>query len=415
MNISKKTAIILILGIVFLLIGLFLYFYLTPEKTNLPNRNNSEIEFGDTSKENTPGEESGVTEEERGTETEEIDGPTNTLRQIFSEPTAGANIFTRNKEVFVRFVERSNGNIYETKRDSAQTIRLTNKTIPKIQETIWDKNPDSLVLRYLNDDREDQIESFSGKIKVSTSTTNEFLGDITGLFLPPNIKTISGSSLGGKIVYLQNKLNSDNSYIFTSNFDGSNKTQVAEIPLSEISLSWPKSNTIAVLTKPSFRYPGFLYFINPNEGILRKVIGGPLGLNTLVNAQANGILYSRTNNKSEPMLNYFDLNNNNNINLEIKTLSDKCIWGKKDPSSVFCAVPKTIPTKELPDAWYQGKISFNDNFWKIELETGKSSLIYDTSIGGENLDATDLQISDSDDFLVFTNKKDLTLWGLKIE
>jgi hypothetical protein len=415
MNISKKSAIILILGAVILLIGLFLYFYLSPTKTNTTNTvatSTKNVSFGDTSKTNN---EIPTDTTKTGTTTQvSSNRPAETLRQIFSEPTSGSIVYTKNKDTVARFVERSNGNVYEVKRNSSETIRLTNTTIPKIQEAIWDKGGNDILFRYLNESRGDQIETFAGKIKLSTSTSNEFFGEILGTFLPAKLLQVTTNPSSGKIAYIQNKINNDGTYIYISNTNGSNKVQLADIPLSEVSISWPKENTIALITKPSSRYAGFLYFINTQEGVLRKVIGDVWGLNALVNSQANKVVYSKTS-RNEPVINFYDMTTGEDTSLQIKTLADKCVWGKKDTEVIFCAVPNTIPAGDYPDSWYQGKTFFNDNIWKINLETGQSTMIRDIASDGLSIDAMSLAISDKDDFLVFTNKKDLSLWGLIIE
>jgi len=416
MNISKKTAVILILGIVLLLIGFFLYFYLSPDNTTptgiTPN-SSSTVPFGDTSKPKP--DTTDVYPNEPSTSTPAVsDKPAETLRQIFPEPTSGSLVYTKNKDAVVRFVERSNGNIYEVRKDSPQAIRLTNKTIPKIQEVVWDKSGSSVVLRYLDENREGQIDSFAGKIKIATSTSNEFFGDITGTFLPINIPQIVTNPGSGKIAYFQNKLNSGGVSIFTANTDGTNKIQVADISLSEINISWPKESTIAVITKPSSRYAGFLYFVNTQDGVLRKVLGDLWGLNVLISSQTNKVVYSRIT-RNEPVLGFYDMSTGEDINLQIKTFADKCVWGKKDSGIIFCSVPNYIPNGTYPDNWYQGEVSFADNIWKIDLETGMSTMIYDLASDSLSIDAVSLSISDKDDFLVFTNKIDLSLWGLILE
>jgi Tol biopolymer transport system component len=127
------------------------------------------------------------------------------------------------------------------------------------------------------------------------------------------------------------------------------------------------------------------------------------------------VAYSESFRGSE-RLSYYDIKSGNDKSLQVATFSDKCVWANTDNSTIYCAVPKNIPSGIYPDSWYQGISSFTDNFWKINVDTGTTNLIYET---GKNdtadVDAMNLRISPDDKYLVFTNKDDLSLWGLKIQ
>ncbi len=81
----------------------------------------------------------------------------------------------------------------------------------------------------------------------------------------------------------------------------------------------------------------------------------------------------------------------------------------------YCAVPTNIPNGVYPDAWYQGRVSFSDNIWKINVATGETNII--SSLPRESsqqIDAMNLKLSDDDSYITFINKTDLTLWGLNL-
>ena len=88
---------------------------------------------------------------------------------------------------------------------------------------------------------------------------------------------------------------------------------------------------------------------------------------------------------------------------------------KKNSTFVFCAIPNNIVRGAFPDVWYQGKYSFNDSFVKINTnDLTYSELMAANSETEINIDAIDLQLSPSEDYLMFTNKNNLILWSLDI-
>jgi hypothetical protein len=101
--------------------------------------------------------------------------------------------------------------------------------------------------------------------------------------------------------------------------------------------------------------------------------------------------------------------------LSLNTLSDKCVWSKKFKTTVYCAVPQSIPRGTYPDDWYRGTVSFSDNLWKIDAASMETDLILNPSFeGGGDMDMTRLDIDGNDEHLIFLDKNDLSLWELDL-
>ena len=94
----------------------------------------------------------------------------------------------------------------------------------------------------------------------------------------------------------------------------------------------------------------------------------------------------------------------------ITTLPEKCVFSKTDENKIYCAVPISMPSAKYPDEWYQGLISFSDNLWQINVNTGIAKIIFYKS----DFDITNLFTDKNENYLFFTNKKDSTLWSLQI-
>jgi len=411
---SKKNAIILILLIFLLILGglLFFYFYSGKNQTNgtPPIGNTPSNPFGS----NVIDRNASTTQNAGGYDYKVNNKKVATLRQLYAYPNSGAVLLERNGITFARLVDRATGNIHEVASDSEEIKRITNTTVPKILEAIWSSTGNSLILRYSVNDPE-KLDNFSAKIKTATSTSNEFTGEITGKVVAQGATNININPTGNKLFTISRAKGLSGSYGVFSNLDETNSKQIFESDISEWLTSWPKDNTIAFVTKPSFKQYGYLFFLNTESGSFEKVLGGVYGLNVLVNKEANAFIYSNTS-RSSVRLNYYDIKSGTDKNLQLNTLADKCVWSNLDKNIVYCAVPKSIPGDNYPDVWYQGLRSLSDNFWKIDLESGVTEIVYETGVNESvSIDAMDLKISEDDQFLIFTDKNNLSLWGLQIE
>jgi hypothetical protein len=145
------------------------------------------------------------------------------------------------------------------------------------------------------------------------------------------------------------------------------------------------------------------------------MIAGVEGLTALMDSTGENILYSGSTNLGvETSL--FTVKTGQTKTLDVKTLPEKCVWSKKTTLTVFCAVPKTFETGTYPDTWYQGKTSFEDRVYKIDLTSGGSELVADlTVLAKEPIDVIEPQLNTMENKLLFKNKKDQTAWVLMLE
>ncbi len=410
---DKKKSIILILGgiIVILIIALYFYFR-TSTVAPVPVNNipDTSTGFGNTSANiNTSnGNGFGTSSNSSGTLVNSSTTQAQ-LKQIFSEPNAGAVIFKSGGEEKIRLVEKSNGHIQEASFVSSQVVRISNTTIPKIYEALWDKTGGKVVLRYIKDET-GKMQTYSAKINVSTSTSNESVGIISGTFLPENIRELSVNKNISKVFYLMETSNGGSAG-FTANLDGTQSKQVFSSELKNWNIGWAGDNTLSLLSRPSYTLKNILFSQNASGGSLEKIIGNMYGMTTLVGDNGNKVVYSQ-NVRSVPTLGYYNVKTDVDNNLSLSTIADKCVWSNVSANIVYCAVPKTMPRFSYPDDWYKGKVSFSDDFWQINLDNNTTTLLYQTK-GNENVDATNLIASAKDDYIVFTNKKDLSLWSFK--
>ncbi|MCR4306845.1 MAG: hypothetical protein NUV42_02640 [Candidatus Yonathbacteria bacterium] len=339
------------------------------------------------------------------------------LRQLSSSPTAGAIAMQKmvesdegQKEVLVaRYMERTTGHVYETTVETLKNTRITNTTIPKVYEALWGDKGESMIIRYINENT-NAIESFSARVMKQEEGASE--GTLEGAFLQSGIKEIALSPTKGTIFYLTP--GGDGTIGVRSKIDGTDKVQVFDFPFTEWLAQWATNKNIFLTSKASNDVSGFLYTLSTTGGPLKKVLGDISGLTTLVNGSGTKVLYSEST-VNGLSVGVYDIAKAESKKLGITTLPEKCIWAS-DHVTIYCGVPETLPQGKYPDIWYQGLMSFSDTIWKVNTETAYSEvLVKPTESLNIDLDIIKPFLDEDEGYLFFTNKKDYSLWALKIK
>lgn len=297
----------------------------------------------------------------------------------------------------IRYVERMNGHIYKMFLDTKIKEKISNSTIPGIYEALFNGNANTVIYRYLSSDN--TISSF-----VAT------LGESSGKFLPKDISDLSVSPDKTNFFYLAENSNGVTGTIKT--FDETKTDIVFSSPFTEWLSQWVNNQKIFLTTKASYSVDGSIFLLNTLNKTTSKIFGGMKGLTTLVSPNGSLVLYNTTTDTG-PKLGIFDISKHTTKDLGTYGLPEKCIWSK-DNITVYCAVPSVITGNQYPDYWYQGLISFDDYFVKINSTTGTTTTIAN-STSETPIDGTYLFLSDTENLLFFTNKKDSTLWSLELK
>jgi len=297
----------------------------------------------------------------------------------------------------VRYVERANGHIYKMLLDTKNKEKISNSTIPGIYDAIFDNTGKTIVYRYLSGDN--VINSFMAT-----------LGAPKGEFLPQGIYELSSSINKDKFFSLTK--NGDGASGSIESFGNTNRENVFTSPFTEWLSEWDGAGNIFLTTKPSYLFNGTMFTLNPLKKTLNKVLDKIPGLTTKINHAGSLVLYSASTNKG-PTLGIFDIREHTTKDLGILGLSEKCVWSDDD-INIYCALPNTITGNQYPDSWYQGLVSFDDFFVKINTTNGNKITIAN-SIKEIPVDATSLFLDKEGDYLFFINKKDSTLWSLEVK
>lgn len=413
---TKKLIKIGIAVVLLVALGIFAIILLQrpPQDSNVPRPNPREFfPFG--RGENTP---PSSTEEPPEETIPETPGAESLLRisQMSFFPVSGATpvlfarkIITEDEErqeliPAVRYVSKITGAVYQRIIADNQEQKMTETPVPQTYEALVSKSRE-VIYRYLADDAE-SIISYGALLPEYREGGDSALG-ITGSFLPEDITTITLSPDHSQIFYITESATGVTGTIASAN--GEKKTVIWTSPFSEWIAEWESPESITLTTKASFGIAGHAYSLNPKTRSFTKIIGDIQGLTTKASRDGKKLLIGEAG-RSGMTLSILDMTTKERTMLPLVTLPEKCTWSRTG-TIVYCAIPETIQSVSLPDAWYKGLVSFNDSLWGFSLTENKNELIADlTKETGQFFDAVNLMLDEDEQSLFFVNKKNALLW-----
>ncbi|OHB09855.1 MAG: hypothetical protein A3G05_00875 [Candidatus Zambryskibacteria bacterium RIFCSPLOWO2_12_FULL_45_14] len=349
--------------------------------------------------------------------TDEFGKPTASLFRISMEPVAGAVILNKGTStVVVRYVDRATGHIYESNLTTLAKTKITNQTLPKIYEAYFRSDGNAVLFRSLQNDS-DTVENFS----LSLTPPKATLASTSSPQATDGLYTVSATALRGDInavaVGSGNTLFyalRDTKTLVSSAFNGTGVKTLFTSPFTDWHLV-PVGNNLVIYTKASAYVPGYAYTLNTASRTLTKIIGPLNGLTVRPNASGNRILYSYTEGSGTKLF-ANNLQSKDVSEIFPPTLAEKCVWSVKNVGVVFCGAPTSGLGSGEPDNWYRGATHFSDRIWRFDTNTDIAEVLAEPKQNLDiDIDVLDLKLSPNEDYLIFINKNDLTLWGLKLE
>lgn len=388
------------------------------------------------------------------------------FRQLTNVPIApGAYALLRDGAAYVRYVEKGTGHVYEVDLENGAAKQLTNTTIPRVALADWTLDGNAVVLRYLEWDTlsgREVIKTRLGRLPTtyraelsmtsSTQARGGFLATRANLNLPPassspsalpHLDTTNGGTSEGDIGTLSIEFLPDNVMALSVAPDGKNlfyliktlggvagsvvnlRTRTTKLIFQNSFGEWlPQllnDGTIILSTKPSGGVAGYSYHYDPKTRALERLVREKDGLTTLGNNSGSRVLYGENiaNNATLNVYNRSGFHGDEGTIfyeevLPITTLPEKCVWFK-DGVRVLCASFVNTPSGLIPDLWYQGRISFADTLWSVDTDTAEVAFLADPATETKReFDVISPIISADEKYLVFVNKKDGTLWSMRL-
>ena len=340
--------------------------------------------------------------------------PLEDLFNLSNTPVAGSVVFTRNKLEVVRYVERATGHIFEIVLPSSATStdiivknRITNKTLPKIYEAYFRSDGSAVLLRSLknNSDTSENLSLTLTPPNPKASSTDG-LHTVSATVLRGDIDSVV-TGFGNTLIYsLKNS-----GAILSSSFNTLTTQTLLNSPFSNWRLS-TAGDSLLVYTKASSQAPGYAYRLSGSG--LSKVLGPLNGLVALTNLSGTRTLYSYIDRNETKLAAITNLGTVTEISPA--TIAEKCVWSVKRTSVVICGAPTNSLSTSEPDNWYKGLSHFSDEIWRFNTDSQIAQILMQPKDKfGVDLDVMQPKLSPAEDYLIFTNKNDLSLWALKLE
>lgn len=320
------------------------------------------------------------------------------LNQLTNFAVAGG-VFNQERRKIV-YVEKATGHFYEIDTSGKNLNQISITTIPGVFDVKWSPNGESAILNYFD------INSSVIKEDVYSFSVPSFATSTEGAFLPINTISVSTAPDNNRIFYLTEKNPTKG---IVSSFENKNQKNIFSLSFGEFLTTWPQTSYVTLLTKPSYYENGYFYKLNTTSGSITKILGDKKGLTAKLSPLINKVLYSESSNNDINTLIY-DVDKKTSESFSKTTLPEKCLFSKINKDIIYCAVPRIIPQAKYPNDWYKGLVVFSDTIWKININSGVNELL----LNEEDLDIVNMSSNKDEDFLVFQNKKDGTLWSLRL-
>ncbi len=338
------------------------------------------------------------------------------ISQVFPEPVSGATFVTLSEiqeetegaedVLAIRVITKATGHIFDIPVDTLEATRITNTTIPHIHDALFSADGSQLFTRSLNDT--DVVEGTG--ISISTAEEEgEVIGVAQAEFLRTGTLTFDTNPSQDSLFLLERTQSGSRGIIVP--FSGEGPKETFSSPLSEWLIDWAEDDYIYLTTKPSASVPGYSYYTSLSSSTLNPLLSGINGLTTLVNPDGTKVLFSESLGNTLILKVFSD---GEETALLFDTLPEKCVWDTAG-EGVYCGVPFSLPFIQYPDTWYKGEMFFEDDIWYYDVEESTGFFLVDPNMYDATIDLINPILSDDGSLLLFTNKRDMTPWILRID
>jgi hypothetical protein len=312
-------------------------------------------------------------------------------------------------DLSARYILREDGDVFEHSVNERSGKILANNTIPSVAEAVWDARGQSVVLRTATD--QGDIVSILGRLlpNPASQSGDEAPAILEQSFLPENISFIAPGVDEGFVHTL--RVGNELSIMV---LDGSGRsTPVFTSPFTEWIPDWLGRGVLSLTTRPSGLVGGYLFSLDPEKGVLSPIMNDYLGLTIKSAPDGNSILVGGSK-KGGATFGIITKELPIPSDISPTTLPEKCAWTASS-TFAYCGVPQNPKGGVYPDEWYQGTMQFSDTIWVYDNSTGQFTLfVVPQDEVKEEIDVMNPSVSQDGSHLMFTNKKDGSLWGIRL-
>lgn len=311
--------------------------------------------------------------------------------------TASSTRETSPADVEVRYIDRQSGNVFSFLIHDRLQTRISNRTLPGIQEASWASDGKQAFARFLSrgSDGSEYVDTYALPAN----------GEEGGYFLEQRLEQVIVQGTSTVFSLLPSSTGSIGT---VSGLSGSGSRTVFTSALSQLRVGFSGNDFVAT-TKASASMDGYAFLVSRANGSFTRLLGPFKGLSALPDPTGTSVLFSYAD-RGKLYTQVLNIATRTVTPLPLVTLSEKCTWSV-DGRTLYCGVPTAV-SASLPDDWYQGAYSFTDRLWRIDLDTRLATLLVDPNQVAEvTIDAVALTIDRQSDVVIFTNKRDGSLWS----
>jgi hypothetical protein len=203
--------------------------------------------------------------------------------------------------------------------------------------------------------------------------------------------------------------------------------EISKFRAQDAALDWAASDKIIIKEKGSYLVRGSVWVFDLKTNALTSAVSEKFGVDTVWSRTGDYALVLSSESERDPgVLRLINSKKEEIAELNFLTVPSKCSFYKtgnasssassSNSSSVLmaCGIPRDqsgLGNYSLPDDYYMKKFFTQDNFYSIELSTGKVKTLF--SENGIAWDGTRLKIFG--DKLFFINRYDNRLYGISLD
>lgn len=339
-------------------------------------------------------------------------GATQNVFKINDGPVMSATVLElgRPTTTIARFVMQDSGHVFDLPLDSPGSVAraVSNTTIPGLATATWSESGNGVILQYLDNNT---IKTLHLAFPPATTTLTTS-GPIKIQFFPDGITNVAVSPNGASVGYLVPTAAGSDGY--TAKPDGSAGKKLFSLPLSQLLLSWPSTNTLLAQSTSAAGVPGIVFSVDAKAGTIVPLMYAP-GITATADTNFTRMMYQTTDGNTSSAF-VRDIKSGNNIPLSFDPSPEKCVWSNVASSTMYCAAPLTYTAPNFLDLWHAGLASMPDSIFKFDISTGVTNMTAAPggSDGGEQSDIDALALSPDDHYLLFIRKGDRSLWGVRL-
>lgn len=305
------------------------------------------------------------------------------IKKIVEGPVSGAIFLTKEKKL----VYYSNQNFLKTNLDGQNRQSVGAHPFGKIEKINWSFNQNKAL-----------IKDESGEIVIFDLEKKEFTT------FPLKTNLMEWGNLNGQFLYEYFDVKK-NRRILDSSFDltGKTWTEVVDLPYEKASLEVnPFKNEVLIFPDPKYGIAGDIFRIDLSSGKKEKFLNYYKGMDFLFSPSGKKILESYIKNDGRISLGIIDSATGFFQDLNFPSSVKKCVWTDEE-DEVLCAAMLSSEKVSLPEDWENKKGSFQDIFWKINVNNGKQERLFEMGLE-EKTDAENLFLDETESKLFFIDR-----------